>query len=56
MTKNEQELIDIIRNSDEPGLAAVTAIGIICRYIRQREPSQEPPAADPLGSDEIVPT
>ena len=46
MTKNELELIDLIRTNDNPQKAVVTAIDIICRYIKQRESSQEPPAAD----------
>lgn len=33
MTKNEQELIDIIRSSDNPAQAMVTAIDIIYQYI-----------------------
>lgn len=35
MTKNEQELIDIIRTSEDPQKAMVTAIDIICQYIAQ---------------------
>ena len=33
MTKNEQELIDIIRASDNPQQAMITAIDIMCQYI-----------------------
>lgn len=35
MTKNEQELIDIIRSSDNPQAAVITAIDIMCKYIKQ---------------------
>lgn len=50
MTKNEQELLNIIRNSDDKQKAMVTAIEIICRYITQHGSLQEPPAADLQGS------
>lgn len=33
MTKNEQELIEIIRTSGDPQQALLTAIDIICQYI-----------------------
>jgi hypothetical protein len=46
MTKNEQELLDIIRTNDNPQRALMTAIDIICQYIKQHESSQEPSAAD----------
>ena len=36
MTKNDQELLDLIRNSDNPQQAMVTAIDIICQYIKQQ--------------------
>ena len=49
MTKNEQELIDIIRTSEDPQKAMVTAIDIICRYIEQHGSSPELPAADLQG-------
>lgn len=55
MTNNELELLDIIRSCDNPQLAAITAIDIICQYIRLRVSSPEPPAVDPLGFDGIVP-
>ena len=47
MTKNEQELIDIIRSSDNRQQAMLTAIEIICQYIKQHGSLREPPAADP---------
>ena len=34
MTKNEQELINIIRTSENPQQAMVTAIDIITQYIK----------------------
>jgi hypothetical protein len=45
MTKNEQELIDMIRNSEDPQQAMITAVEIICRYLSQHGSSQELPAA-----------
>ena len=50
MTKNEQELLNIIRTSEDKHKAMVTAIEIICRYIAQHGSLQEPPAADLQGS------
>ena len=47
MTKNEQELINIIRASEDPEKAMVTAIQIICHYLELHELSPTPPAADP---------
>ena len=35
MTKNEQELLNIIRSSEDKHKAMVTAIEIICQYITQ---------------------
>ena len=50
MTQNEQELLNIIRTSEDKHKAMVTAIEIICRYITQHGSLQEPPAADLQGS------
>ena len=47
MTKNEQELLDIIRTSENPQQAMLTAIDIICQYIKQRGSSPIQQAADP---------
>ena len=47
MTKNELELLNIIRTSDNPQQATMIAIDIICQYIRQHGSSPRPPAADP---------
>ena len=46
MTRNEYELMYLIRTSDNPQKAMMTAIDIICQYIKQHESLQEPPAAD----------
>ena len=37
MTKHESELIKIIRESEDPGNAMVTAIEIICQFIGDRK-------------------
>jgi hypothetical protein len=47
MTKNEQELLNIIRSSEDPQQALMTAIDIICQYIKQHGSLPEPSAADP---------
>lgn len=46
MTTNEQELINIIRNSEDPGKAMATAVEIICRYLEQHGSLLGQPAAD----------
>lgn len=46
MTKNEQELIDMIRNSEDPQQALMTAVDIICCYLAQHGSSQLQPAVD----------
>jgi hypothetical protein len=46
MTRNEQELIDMIRSSEHPQVALMTAIDIICQYIKLPGSSPEPSAAD----------
>jgi hypothetical protein len=46
MTRNEYELMYLIRTNDNPQQALITAVDIICQYIKLRESSQEPPAAD----------
>jgi hypothetical protein len=50
MTKNEQELLNIIRSSEDPQEAMMTAIEIICHYIKLHGSSQVPLAADPPES------
>lgn len=46
MTKYEQELIDMIRNSENPQQALMTAIDVICHYLEQHGSLQAPLAAD----------
>ena len=46
MTDNEQELIKIIRENDNPEQALVTAVETILSYLRQRESSQVQAVAD----------
>lgn len=45
MTKNEYELMYLIRTNDNPEKAVLTAIDIICQYIKQHGSLREPPAA-----------
>ena len=40
------ELIKMIRENDNPGLALNTAVVIVLGYLKQRESSEEPSAAD----------
>ena len=47
MTKNEYELMYLIRTNENPQQAMLTAIEIICQYIKQRGSLQEQQAADP---------
>ena len=37
MSENELELIKIIRESEDPAKAMVTAIEVICQYINDRK-------------------
>ena len=41
MTEKEKELIQIIRNSENPEQALITAVEIIVRFLQQGESSQE---------------
>ena len=41
MTENEQELLYIIRNNDDPTKALEIAINIILDFLKQDESSQE---------------
>ena len=50
MTRNEYELMYLIRTNENPQQALLTAIEIICQYIKQHESLPEPSAADPLVS------
>jgi hypothetical protein len=47
MTRNEYELMYLIRTNENPQKALLTAIDIICQYITPRGSSREPSAADP---------
>ena len=42
MSKNEIELIDMIRENDNPGQALNAAVVIILGYLKQHESSEEP--------------
>ena len=44
MSKNEIELINMIRENDNPGQALMAAATIILGYLKQRESSEEPVA------------
>ena len=46
MTANEQELINIIRENDNPVQALVTAVDIILSFLKQLGSYQEQAAAD----------
>ncbi len=46
MTRKEYELMYLIRTNDNPQKALLTAIDIICQYIKQPLSSPEPSAAD----------
>ena len=46
MSKNEIELVNMIRENDNPGLALNAAVVIILGYLRQHESSEEQAAAD----------
>ena len=46
MSENNIELIKIIRENDNPGLALNTAVVIVLGYLRQLESSEEQAAAD----------
>ena len=46
MTRNEYELMYLIRTNENPQKAVMTAIDIICQYIKQHGSLQEPPVAD----------
>ncbi len=46
MTDNEMELINIIRENDNPEIALVTAVETILLYLKQHGSYQEQAAAD----------
>ena len=45
MTNNEKELIDIIRENDNPASALMTATLIVLGFLKQHGSSEEPIAA-----------
>ena len=45
MTNNEMELLNIIRENDNPGQALMTATLIILGFLKQHESSEEQSAA-----------
>jgi hypothetical protein len=46
MTTKEKELIQLIRDSDDPEKAILTAVEIITEFLRQGESAQEHGPAD----------
>lgn len=50
MTDNEKELLNIIREYDKPTDAVEIAIKVILEFLKQDEPSQEPPFVYPQVS------
>lgn len=46
MTKNEEELIRMIRENDNPGQALNAAVVIVLGYLRQHGSSEEQAVAD----------
>jgi hypothetical protein len=47
MTKNEKELINLIRENDYPEKALCTAVETILLFLKQHESFQEQVAVDP---------
>lgn len=50
MNENEEEMLRMIRENDNPGLAVMTAIKVFAAFLEQLEASPGLPAADPPGS------
>jgi hypothetical protein len=50
MTKNEEELIALIRENDKPELVANYMLNLFLDYLRTHGPCQEKHVADPLES------
>jgi hypothetical protein len=46
MTKNEEELIALIRENDKPELVSSYMLNLFLDYLRTHAPSQEIPSAD----------
>lgn len=49
MTKNERELLTLIRENENPAQALLTAVLVIGRALEQRAPYQVPFVGSPLG-------
>lgn len=47
MSKNEMELIGLVREHDDPGRALQVAAEVILTYLKQHGSSEVPAAADP---------
>lgn len=50
MSKNEIELIDLVRDSESPELVAQYMLNLFLDYLHTHGPSQERPVAAPLES------
>ena len=50
MKHNEKELLNIIREYDNPEQAVMTAITVFAAFLEQLEEDLEPPAVSPLES------
>jgi hypothetical protein len=50
MTKNEEELIALIRENDKPELVASYMLSLFLDYLHTHGPCQEKPSADPQES------
>ena len=50
MTKNEEELLTIVRENDNPEMVASYMFSLFLDYLRTHAPSPETPSADPLVS------
>ena len=53
MSKNEMELVRLIREHDEPEKSLMIAIEVITSFLRQHGLSEEPSAACPQAPSEI---
>ena len=50
MNQNEMDLINLVRDSEEPELVAQYMFNLFLDYLHTHDPSQEKHAADPLVS------
>ena len=51
MTKEESELINLVRSHDNPTQAILVAVSVILDFLAQRQPYQEQVAVVPLARD-----